>query len=121
MALATFGDISRSIVPFDPAGSQAYQAIIAKWGNRMPPGQPLTETNRILIRLWIEQGATQTTCVGTSGTGNDSSNVATVASSGLLLNSLKGNGVVKMPVGGSFSLCRIRQFEIWINNGFVNN
>jgi isopentenyldiphosphate isomerase len=23
--------------------------------------------------------------------------------------------------GGSFSACRIRQFEIWINNGYLNN
>jgi hypothetical protein len=47
--------------------------------------------------------------------------VASTASNGSLLNSLKGNGVTKMPVGGSFSVCRIRQFEIWINNGHLNN
>ena len=47
--------------------------------------------------------------------------VATVASSGLLLNSLKGNGVTRMPPGGPLSDCRIRQFEIWINNGYLNN
>ena len=47
--------------------------------------------------------------------------VAAAASNGSLLNSLKGNGVTKMPLGGSFSVCRIRQFEIWINNGHLNN
>jgi hypothetical protein len=26
-----------------------------------------------------------------------------------------------MPVGTSFSSCRIRQFDIWIKNGFLNN
>lgn len=71
----------------------------------------------------------QTSCAGchsgTSPSGNvllaSYSNVATVASSGLLLNSLNGTGVPKMPVGSSFSACRIRQFDIWIKNGFLNN
>ncbi|MCX6254433.1 MAG: hypothetical protein NTV31_08155 [Bacteroidia bacterium] len=71
----------------------------------------------------------QTTCLGchsgTSPSGNvllgSYSNVATIASSGLLINSLKGTGVTKMPPAGSFSTCRIRQFEIWVNNGFLNN
>jgi hypothetical protein len=49
------------------------------------------------------------------------SDVAGVASSGLLLNSLNGNGVTKMPPSLSFSTCRLRQFEIWVNNGFLNN
>jgi len=49
------------------------------------------------------------------------SDVATTASNGSLLNSLKGDGVTKMPLGGSFSACRIRQFELWINNGYLND
>jgi len=48
-------------------------------------------------------------------------NIAAAASSGSLINALKGNGVTRMPPGGSFSTCRIRQFEIWINNGYLNN
>jgi len=71
----------------------------------------------------------QTSCVGCHSGTNPSgsvlltsySNVATVASNGLLLKSLNGTGVTKMPVGGSFSTCRIREFQIWINNGFLNN
>ena len=71
----------------------------------------------------------QTSCTGchsgTAPSGNvllaSYSNVATIASSGLLLNSLKGTGVPEMPVGGSFSTCRIRQFDIWIKGGFKNN
>jgi mono/diheme cytochrome c family protein len=47
--------------------------------------------------------------------------VAVIAGNGSLINSLKGNGVPKMPSGGSFSTCRIRQFEIWVNNGYSNN
>jgi mono/diheme cytochrome c family protein len=48
-------------------------------------------------------------------------NVAASAANGSLLNALKGNGVTRMPPGTSFSTCRIRQFEIWINNGYLNN
>jgi len=71
----------------------------------------------------------QTSCTGCHSGASPSggvtlanyANVASAASNGSLLNSLKGNGVTKMPVGGSFSVCRIRQFEIWINNGHLNN
>jgi hypothetical protein len=47
--------------------------------------------------------------------------VATAAADGSLINSLKGAGVTRMPLGGSFSACRIREFEIWINNGYLSN
>ena len=48
-------------------------------------------------------------------------NVQTVASSGLLMNALKGNGVPLMPLSGSLSSCNITQFQIWIRNGMLNN
>ena len=71
----------------------------------------------------------QTSCTGchsgTSPSGgitlSDYASIASAASNGSLLNSLKGIGVTRMPPGGSFSTCRIRQFEIWINNGYQNN
>jgi len=71
----------------------------------------------------------QTSCTGchsgsSPGGGvllSDYNNVAFLAGNGGLVNSLKGNGVTKMPLGGSFSSCRIRQFEIWIKNGYLNN
>jgi hypothetical protein len=47
--------------------------------------------------------------------------VAVVASSGLLMNALRGSGVAIMPPAGSLSTCRIRQFDLWINNGYQNN
>jgi hypothetical protein len=47
--------------------------------------------------------------------------VQTVASSGLLMNALNGNGVQVMPVSGSLSVCKIAQFQIWIRNGMPNN
>jgi hypothetical protein len=47
--------------------------------------------------------------------------VQTVASSGLLLNAIKGTGVPIMPTSGSLSTCKIAQFQIWIRNGMLNN
>ena len=261
--LSTYADIMRDVSPGNPDASRVYQTIIAKWGNHMPPGQPLSLENRTIIRVWIEQGATLTTCTDTTGQGGggntyvaracftrdilpviisrcastgchdattqregynyttyagilssvapgnpgssrlyrvittsggeskmppanspqltaaeiDSigkwisygalnencgevcdtinpvtfsgtiwpiiqtsclgchsgnapsgnillasySNIAAIASSGALINSLKGSCVPQMPLGTTFSACRIRQFEIWINNGFPNN
>ena len=71
----------------------------------------------------------QSTCSGchsgSSPSGNiplgSYNNVASVASNGLLIKSLKGTNVTRMPPSGSFSVCKIRQFEIWVNNGFLNN
>jgi hypothetical protein len=71
----------------------------------------------------------QTSCTGchsgTSPSGGvtlaNYTNVATAAANGSLINSLKGAGVTRMPLGGSFSACRIREFEIWVNNGYLNN
>lgn len=266
MALNNYNDISNGVVAGNPGASRLYQSIIAKWGNRMPPAQPLSTENRTKIRIWIEQGAIesssacptaingrdggntpyvaracftrdilpvvvsrcattgchdatthkegynyttytsimrsvtagnpansklyqvinitsgeskmppsgspqlstvekdsiykwisygalnencgevcdtinpvtfsktiwpimQASCTGchsgTTPSGNvllaSYSNVATQAANGMLLKSLNGTGVTKMPVGTSFSACRIRQFQIWINNGFLNN
>jgi hypothetical protein len=71
----------------------------------------------------------QTSCTGChSGTSlgggialANYNDVKTAAANGSLMNSLRGNGVSKMPQGGSFSSCRIRQFQIWVNNGYLNN
>ena len=63
MALNNYADISRSVVPGNPNSSNLYKAIIATWGEgKMPPDRPLSLENRTIIRLWIEQGAAQTTC-----------------------------------------------------------
>ena len=52
-----------TVVPGNPGSSRSYQAIISKWGqNKMPPSQPVSLENRIMIRVWIEQGARQTVC-----------------------------------------------------------
>jgi len=263
LVLNSYTGIRNSVVPYNPDGSQSYQAIISKWANMMPPSQPLSQHNRTIIRLWIEQGADSIMCADSAGTtggvtsyiaracftrdilpvivsrcaisnchnasshkegynyttytniknsvtpGNPGTsrlyrsitvstgeskmppnnypqlsaaevdslgkwisygalnencgeicdtinpvtfsatiwpiiqtsctgchtgassgggialasyaNVQTTAANGSLMNSLLGNGVTKMPQGSSFSTCRIRQFEIWVNNGYPNN
>jgi len=71
----------------------------------------------------------QTSCLGCHGATNPGgsvrltnySDVAAIVSNGRLMNALKGNGVPKMPPAGSLSVCRIRQFALWINNGYPNN
>jgi hypothetical protein len=64
MALSSFADISRGVVPGNSNASQIYQAIIATWGEgKMPPDQPLSLENRTIIRIWIEQGAKDTKCI----------------------------------------------------------
>jgi hypothetical protein len=265
-AYNNFTDISRSVVPFNPNASSAYQAITSTWGeNKMPPDQPLSLANRTIIRLWIEQGAGEIICSTTAGGGGPAdnsynnpracftrdilpvlssrcasalchdaishkagynftsfsntlktvkagspagsklyqvikltsgeekmpplgypqltkaeidsigkwigygalnencgevcdtinpvtfsatiwpviqssctgchsgttpsgnvllasyNNVAVVAANGLLMKSLTGNGVTRMPPTAAFSACRIKQFQTWVNNGFSNN
>ncbi len=66
----TYNGILSSVVPGQPLKSLSYKAITALWGEMaMPPDQPLSEQNRILIRMWIEQGAGDFDC---SGQGNPS-------------------------------------------------
>jgi hypothetical protein len=67
MALDTYASISRNVVAGKPNSSRLYKTIVATGGEgKMPPGQPLSMENRTIIRIWIEQGASQTTCPGTA-------------------------------------------------------
>lgn len=55
--------IMEAITAGFPDESKAYQSIIAKGGEKaMPPDRPLSENERTLIRIWISQGALNTTC-----------------------------------------------------------
>ena len=63
-ALNNYTNIVNTVVPGDPDASSSYQAITSTRGeNRMPPDQPLSIDNRTLIRVWIEQGATNPQCI----------------------------------------------------------
>jgi len=119
-----------------PLGSSQLSAIeidsIGKWISYGAPNENCGEVcdtiNPVTFSgtIWP---IIQTTCIGchngTSPSGNvllaSYSNISTVASNGLLIKSLHGTGVTKMPQAGYFSPCKIRQFEIWVNNGFPDN
>lgn len=70
-----YNSIMKSITPFNAQKSVAYQAITGKaFTQLMPPGGALSENDRILIRVWIDQGAKNTTCATTTtGTGGTKS------------------------------------------------
>ena len=62
-ALNNYSNIVSTVVPGDPENSASYEAIITTRGeNKMPPDQPISIDQRTTIRVWIEQGALQTTC-----------------------------------------------------------
>lgn len=61
-----YTSVMKSINPFNAQKSKAYQAITGKaFVPLMPPGGALSENERILIRVWIDQGAKNTTCTTT--------------------------------------------------------
>jgi hypothetical protein len=63
-ALNTYSDIHRRVTPGSPSQSRLYQAITSTLIQPMPPTHALAESDRIRIRIWIEQGANETFCTG---------------------------------------------------------
>jgi hypothetical protein len=62
-SLTSYNDIMQHVVAGNAQKSKIYQVISSAWGiQRMPPDMPLSIDNRTIIRLWIEQGARNTTC-----------------------------------------------------------
>jgi hypothetical protein len=63
LRLNDYTGIMAGITPYKPSQSRVYTAIIAKWGEGiMPPDHALSEAQRTAIRVWIEQGAAETSC-----------------------------------------------------------
>ncbi|MFZ2287414.1 MAG: c-type cytochrome domain-containing protein [Bacteroidales bacterium] len=153
---AGYSTTMQAVRPGNPSESKLYEVITEPDGeDRMPPSPlPRLSSAQIdSIAAWIGYGALDEFCgeacdtinpvtysatirpaVNTYCTGCHSgtapgggvrletyANVSSVAASGVLMNALRGNGVPKMPPAGSLSTCRIRQFELWINNGYPNN
>ncbi|HYW95006.1 MAG TPA: c-type cytochrome domain-containing protein, partial [Bacteroidales bacterium] len=59
--------IMEAVTPDKPESSPAYTALSAIWSEgMMPPDQPLSLDNRTKIRIWILQGAQNTTCIDTT-------------------------------------------------------
>ncbi|NEW81207.1 MAG: hypothetical protein GZ094_02420 [Mariniphaga sp.] len=62
-SFTNYPGVMKAISPSDAQKSAAYKAITGKgFTQLMPPAGALTEKERILIRVWIDQGAAQTTC-----------------------------------------------------------
>lgn len=66
LVLNSYSSILGSISPGDPTASPAYTSLTASGEDRMPPDSPVPVQNRQLIRIWIEQGALNTTCQDTT-------------------------------------------------------
>lgn len=59
-----YTSIMKSVSAGNAYKSKAYLAITGKgFTQLMPPSGALTQKERILVRVWIEQGAENTTCV----------------------------------------------------------
>ena len=56
-----YASIMKAITPGNASKSKAYEAMTSTL-EIMPPDNPLPLDKRTVIRLWIEQGAKQTTC-----------------------------------------------------------
>jgi len=62
-----YDDILKTVEPGDANKSEAYLSMIDfRSDDLMPPDRPLSLENRSLIRVWIDQGAKNTTCPDTS-------------------------------------------------------
>lgn len=56
-----YNGIMEAISAGNASKSKAYQAMTSTF-QLMPPNNALPESKRTIIRIWIEQGAKQTTC-----------------------------------------------------------
>ena len=62
-SFTNYAGVMKAVTPSDAQKSIAYKAITGKgFVQLMPPAGALTEKERILIRVWIDQGAVQTDC-----------------------------------------------------------
>jgi hypothetical protein len=59
---SSYEGIMRGITPYEPLKSEYYTILVSEWMQIMPPDKPLSQEQRMLVRLWIEQGADSTTC-----------------------------------------------------------
>lgn len=135
------------ITPGNPTKSDLYKEIV---NNKMPPGNPLTQAERNIIKKWIEQGAKNNrcnsgcdetkfayqadiksiidkNCIACHSTGNvlltSHANVSALANNGRLMGALRHQGTYrKMPSDNIFlSDCDLNKIQKWIDNGTPNN
>jgi len=58
-----YAGIMRGVVPGNSGSSPVYRAITTRWENHMPPESVIRTEDRMLIRIWIDQGAEETICL----------------------------------------------------------
>ncbi len=87
--LTDYQNILNGVIPYKPFESEVYTILSSNWVHPMPPENPLPQEIRTLIRLWIEQGAMETSCPDTSN---------------VLLRSQHGSSVAHHP-GENCMLC----------------
>jgi hypothetical protein len=62
-SVTDYESVMKWVVPGKPRSSELYTILIDIQGEEMmPPDQPLTKDQRMLIEVWIAQGAMHTTC-----------------------------------------------------------
>jgi len=61
-SVVDYNSIMKSVKAGDAKKSKLYKALGAVNGNLMPPDRPLSIDQRMLIEIWIQQGAQNTTC-----------------------------------------------------------
>ena len=64
LVLDSYDNIAKEVSANSLSNSNLYQAITGTWGELMPPSprEPLTQEQREIIAVWIQQGAKHTTC-----------------------------------------------------------
>lgn len=62
--LGSYNAIVEHVSPGNPQKSKVYTVLSNVWSveSMMPPDQPLSIENRAKIKIWIEQGAKNTSC-----------------------------------------------------------
>lgn len=69
-----YSNIMKAVTSGNADKSKAYQAMTSTF-TLMPPDNPLSTEKRTIIRLWIEQGALETTCTTAKSAGINSKTV----------------------------------------------
>lgn len=63
LRLDHYEGIMQGVIPGNSGNSRVYRAITARGEDHMPPGAIIRLEDRMLIRIWIDQGAEQTICL----------------------------------------------------------
>ena len=63
-SFTNYAEVMKAITPNSLKDSKAYSAITDPWFNTMPPSphKMLSQEQRTLIAIWIQQGAKDTKC-----------------------------------------------------------